>query len=218
MNEIEKAIHCLTVYNEKFPSTKEIAEIEKNLCNRNVLKDFCAQEDALKIAVLIKKFSSNIHVVIHSLGILTLLPEILEKDETIVSLSLGAGNTGRDFDLETTGRVAEFKFVQWRGGAESIRQNNIFADFFKLVSCDTQKKKELYVVGDIPVDFLKKSKRKITSVFSKDQKIGEEFKKMYKDKNYEKVCDYYKDFKDVVKIKDINDLTDVFKMCEDKNI
>lgn len=43
------------------------------------------------------------------------LPHILEPDERVESVSLGAGNTGRDFDLETNVRVAEFKFIHWRG-------------------------------------------------------------------------------------------------------
>jgi hypothetical protein len=37
--------------------------------------------------------------VIHAVGILTALPHILEHDERIETLSLGAGNTGRQFDL-----------------------------------------------------------------------------------------------------------------------
>jgi hypothetical protein len=36
--------------------------------------------------------------------------------------------TGRSFDLETSDRVAvaEFKFIRWQGGPESIRQNQLF--------------------------------------------------------------------------------------------
>jgi hypothetical protein len=32
---------------------------------------------------------------------------------------IGAGYTGREFDLETNYRVAEFKFIHWRGGPEA---------------------------------------------------------------------------------------------------
>ena len=78
----------------------------------------------LDSALVLKQAASQISVVVHSIGILTSLPYILEEDETIESLSLGAGSTGRPFDLETSLRLAEFKFIQWKGGAESIRQNS----------------------------------------------------------------------------------------------
>lgn len=68
----------------------------------------------------------KVNVVIHALGILLCLPHILEADGTVQYVSLGAGNTGRQFDLETDRRVAEFKFIQWQGGPESIRQNSLF--------------------------------------------------------------------------------------------
>ena len=42
--------------------------------------------------------------------------------------------TGRSFDLETSCRVAvaEFKFIRWQGDPESIRQNQLFKDFYLL--------------------------------------------------------------------------------------
>ena len=52
--------------------------------------------------------AGQVNVVIHALGILISLPYLLEDDEEIQSLSLGAGNTGRRYDLETDRRVAEF--------------------------------------------------------------------------------------------------------------
>lgn len=65
--------------------------------------------------------------------------------EQIESLSLGAGNTGRSHDLEPDRRIAEFEFIEWRGGAESIRQNSLFVDLFNLASSDIDKRKVLYV-------------------------------------------------------------------------
>jgi hypothetical protein len=53
---------------------------------------------------------------------LRLPPHVLEDDEHVEHLSLGAGNTRCPFDLETDRRVAEFKFVNWRAGPESICQ------------------------------------------------------------------------------------------------
>jgi hypothetical protein len=63
--------------------------------------------------------------VIHALGILLCLPHILRPGEVIDYVSLGAGNTGRAFDLETSLRVAEFKFIHGQGGPGSIRQNSL---------------------------------------------------------------------------------------------
>jgi hypothetical protein len=57
--------------------------------------------DLLESAITLKRTVGQINVLIYSIGILLPLPEILEKDEFIEHLSLGAGNTGRPFDLET---------------------------------------------------------------------------------------------------------------------
>ena len=103
--------------------------------------------DLLRAAAEIKRAASQINVTIHALGILRALPHILEPDETVQDVSLGAGNTGHPFDLTTTHRIAEFKFINWRGGAEAIRQNGIFKDFFNLESFNAEKKKCLYLLG-----------------------------------------------------------------------
>ena len=80
----------------------------------------------------------QINVVIHALGILLCLPHILRPGEVIDYVSLGAGNTGRAFDLETSLRIAEFKFIHWQGGPESIRQNSLFKDFYEMAEHETQ--------------------------------------------------------------------------------
>src|SRR5262245_43033610 len=74
-----------------------------------------ARDDVLIAAGEVKRLAGQINVVIHAAGILMCLPRILEPDETVEYVSLGAGNTGRPFDLETNKRVAEFKFIRWRG-------------------------------------------------------------------------------------------------------
>ena len=61
----------------------------------------------------------------------------------VPSLVLGAGNTGREFDLETNYRIAEFKFIHWRGGPDTIRQNSIFKDFFLLADGESANRKYL---------------------------------------------------------------------------
>jgi hypothetical protein len=85
--------------------------------------DFGIGPQLLHSAFLLKRIAGQVNVIVHSVGILLSLPYILEEGETIQDLSLGAGSTGSLFDLETDLRIAEFKFILWKGGAESIRQN-----------------------------------------------------------------------------------------------
>lgn len=81
------------------------------------------EDGALAAAAQLKRAAGQINVVIHALGILLCLPHILQPGEIIEYVSLGAGNTGRAFDLETDRRIAEFKFIHWQGGAESIARD-----------------------------------------------------------------------------------------------
>lgn len=90
--------------------------------------------------------AGQVHVLVHAAGILVALPHILEPDEMIESLSLRAGNTGKDFDLVTSRRLAEFKFIRWKGGPESIRQNSVFQDFFHLAAAETDRRRVLYLL------------------------------------------------------------------------
>ena len=169
---IDKAIK--SIRNFKGNSLKEgIATLETNIVGLDSEKtySFCSEnminKDLLNSALLIKKVSSQIDVVIHSSGIINSLPNILEKDEFVESVSLGAGNTGKKFDLETNFRVAEFKFIDWKGGSESVRQNGIFKDFYDLAEYETTKRKVLYVVGKkYPLKFFNGT-RAITSVLAK---------------------------------------------------
>ena len=77
-----------------------------------------ASKNVLAAAGEMKRLSGQIDVVIHALGIFLCLPKIFEGREYIEYASLGAGNTGRAFDLETDHRAAEFKFIQWQGVSE----------------------------------------------------------------------------------------------------
>jgi hypothetical protein len=47
------------------------------------------------------------------------------------------GNAGREFDLTTDQRVAEFRAIEWQGGPERIRQNSLFCDFDILTEQDS---------------------------------------------------------------------------------
>jgi hypothetical protein len=103
------------------------------------LRDESVGESHLMAALAVKAMAGQVNVVIHTLGILVSLPYLLEDGELVESLSLGAVNTGRKHDLETNRRIAELKFIEWRGGAESIRQNTLFIDLFGLASSDSSK-------------------------------------------------------------------------------
>src|SRR5208283_3156081 len=112
-----------------------------------VLTTCGAKADVLGAAGQIKQLAGQINVVIHALGILLCLPHILRAGEVIEYVSLGAGNTNRNFDLETNQRIAEFKFIRWQGGPEVIRQNALFKDFYEMAEHATEKQRLLYVLG-----------------------------------------------------------------------
>ncbi|MES2209266.1 MAG: hypothetical protein V4515_03675 [Chloroflexota bacterium] len=158
--------------------------------------------ETLDAALLMKRASAQIDVLVHAIGILNALPYILDPGEVVESLSLGAGNTGRAHDLETDRRVAEFKFIEWRGGPESIRQNGVFKDLFGLASNPTKKRRVLYLVGTKhPVRFLE-NRRALSSVLSKDAATAARFREIYGDR-FQTVREYYMTVRDLVQIVDL---------------
>jgi hypothetical protein len=189
--------------------TATLAKVEADL--RGVSLDECSsvltqsgvERQALAAAATLKRVAGQVNVAIHALGILLCLPHILEPDEIVEYVSLGAGNTGRDFDLETNHRVAEFKFIHWRGGAESIRQNSIFKDFFLLAESKSSKRKYLYVLGtEYPLKFLNAG-RALSSVLSKDKRVGDQFHAKFGDQ-YRVVREYYLAHGDKVTVSDVS--------------
>lgn len=149
-----------------------------------------ATSNLLSAAYAVKRAAGQINVLIHAVGGLLLVPQIMEPGEKIEYVSLGAGNTGRAFDLETDRRVAEFKFIHWRGGADTIRQNSLFKDFYLLAEHPTEKRKELYVLDTkYPLKFLRAG-RALRSVLSKNVTLWEAFQAKHAD-TYETVGDYY---------------------------
>lgn len=174
-----------------------LIELQKLCGNRGIDNAFLAS------ALSIKRIAGQINVIIHAAGILHSLLSVLEPGEVVESVSLGAGNTGRKFDLETNLRVAEYKFIDWQGGPESIRQNSVFKDFFELAEYETTKKKYLYVVGtDFPLRFFRGG-RALTSVLSRQPAILARIAAKY-GASIVRVCDYYVLKKDEVQICDIS--------------
>ena len=125
------------------------------------------------------------------------------RGEKVEYVSLGAGNTGGEFDLETTERIAEFKFISWRGGAVSIRQNSIFKDYVLLAEHPTPKRKYLYVLGThYALKFLHGG-RALNSVLSPNDKLQKMFLDRFGDR-FRTVRDYYAAHAGAVRIEEVS--------------
>lgn len=170
-----------------------------------IQRDQNASAEALRGALTVKSLSGQVNVTIHALGIVVALPYILEPEDTVIDVSLGAGNTGRSFDLETDRQVAEFKFIRWRGGAESIRQNGVFIDLFHLAEAETDRRKVLYLTGiEHPMRFLNGA-RNLNSVLSKNAAVHDRFRTMYGDE-FTIVRQYWKRVEHKVELVDLLDV------------
>jgi hypothetical protein len=121
-------------------------------------------ESAMVIRERVGKLDSLIHAAVISLA----LPLILEPGEVVTNRpSLGAGNdSSRPFDLETNFRVAEFKVASWQG-QDSMRQRGLFADAVGLSLDRSGRRRELYVLGELPIRFLTRSRANATTKLSK---------------------------------------------------
>lgn len=195
---------------------KHISDLEQTLAGKTreeatalVAADGITSE-ALLAALVIKAMAGQINVIVHALGILLSLPYLLEEGETIEGLSLGAGNTGRNHDLETDKRVAEFKFITWRGGADTIRQNGLFVDLFNLASSDTTKRRELYVLGKREPDRFLNGRRAIPSVLTKHATVKERFDLRHAANGYRTVRQYWDSVRDQVEIIDLRERVPMF--------
>ncbi len=190
--------------------TATLARIEHEV--RGVGVDGCeglldrarASHRTLAAASELKRMAGQVNVTIHALGILLCLPHILEENETIEYVSLGAGNTGRRFDLETDLRIAEFKFIRWRGGPESIRQNMTFKDFYELAGYPTSKQKYLYLLGTERALKFFRGRRAMKSVLSRNEELRSRFFDRFGER-YGTVGEYFADHGDLVKIADVSD-------------
>ena len=157
--------------------------------------------DLLAAAYDVKRAAGQINVLIHAVAVLLLVPKIVESGERIEYVSLGAGNTGRPFDLETDRRIAEFKFIHWKGGAETIRQNALFKDFYQLAENPSQKRKELFVLGTThPLKFLLGG-RALDNVLSKNAALAQGFRDRY-GRRFETVGQYYQFRRHAVEVRD----------------
>jgi len=145
VNPLLRSLGYIEAFHKNSP-TLQIAEIESALngLEKQAVSSLCSEMNVspvlLQSAVEIKQAASQISVIIHAVGILISLPYILNDGEKVQSVSLGEGNTGKQFDLETSHRIAEFKFIHWQGSSESVRENNLFKDFYLLAESKSRKK------------------------------------------------------------------------------
>src|SRR6266513_5047353 len=177
--------------------TERLAGLEALFENadRQRSAELCETQDLgfglLHAALELKKVASQVNVLIHAAGILMALPSILRGTEVVQTLSLGAGNTGRQFDLETARRIAEFTFIHWRGGAESIRQNSLFKDFYYLAEARSEKVRCLYLLElERPLQLFNGG-RSLAGVMSRNTKFAKEFRHRY-GRRFKVVGDYYR--------------------------
>jgi len=211
-------INTFTLIQGQSPSKQKdvrtlISELESIFLSKGK-KDVLAFVDGYKITEIfteklyIKKLSAQVDTIIHAYGILLSLPKILDDDETIEYLSLGAGNTGKPFDLSTSKRVAEFKFAKWDTKNNTIRQNKIFENFLELAIDvgNVGKKKYIYCLSaEEIIKFLTNSERALGSVLSRSS-----INKKHPDIQikYKTVKEFYADYKHEVEIVELNNLLD----------
>lgn len=207
-DDLASAVRALQEFARPGELTARISDLEWALSGRErsaaleTLARERVSEEMLAGAIEIKRVAGEVNVAIHALGILLALPHVLQPGERIESLSLGAGNTGRPFDLETDRQVAEFKFIAWRGGAESIRQNSLFIDIFRLAMADTDRRRVVYLTGlEHPLRFLR-GRRALGSVLSKNASAASRFREGYGDR-YAVVSDYWRDASASVELVDL---------------
>jgi len=104
-----------------------------------------------------------------------LLPDILEEDEIVTSLSPGAGSSEtKRFDLETSHRVAEFTFIEWTGN-DNTRWQKMFKDFYRLAEFDTNQSKELWLTDDAYVLKIPQKRIKHSQCHAQAQRFLGEF-------------------------------------------
>lgn len=192
-----------------------VSTIETSLrgASADVCAEVCSSNEVnsalLESCLVLKRAAGQINELVHAIGILISLPRLLKEGERVEELSLAAGNTGKSFDLQTNRQIAEFTFIDWKGGPEVIRQNKLFKDFYNLAECTTDKKRFIYTLGlDYPMKFFNGG-RALKSVMSRHNKMWKEFQNRY-GTQLKVVRDYYNLKKDDVQIEDLSEIVPGF--------
>jgi hypothetical protein len=212
---LDQALLTLETFASAGGLTGRIADLEQAFASKSrsdivtLLQHEAIDETVLAAALAVKRVAGEINVIVHAVGVLTALPYVLEEGERVESLSLGAGNTGRLHDLETDRQIAEFKFINWRGGTEPVRQNTLFFDLFRLASSPTTKRRVLYVVGKtIPLRFLN-NRRALNSVLT-NATVAARFRSLHGDR-FATVRDYFATVRELVEVIDLAEFVPTFR-------
>lgn len=114
--------------------------------------------ELLSAAVVTRRYLGRINDLIHASAISLILPTLLDSDEVVQGRpSLAAGNDPtRPYDLQTNKRVAEFKLAHW-AGADAMRKRGVFQDLVHLAADTSDRRAQLFVVGQAPIKFLRGS-------------------------------------------------------------
>jgi len=161
---MEKSFQVLARFLSGRPLTDVIAELEYALDGTRpgqaapLVADAGIDAHLLAATVAVRAGVGRLNDLIHASGIALALPHLLDASETVVNRpSLAAGNDpSRPFDLETDQRICEFKFSRWTG-ADAMRKRGVFKDFVELAADTSGRQGYLYVLGDRPGRFLRKT-------------------------------------------------------------
>lgn len=163
-DSLRAAVEHLADFMDGRPLTARVAQLEGALQNadaesvQQITSDLEVDPATLTAALTVRSAFGRVSDVIHALVITLALPRILGPGEIVtVRPSLAAGNDPtRKFDLETNLRVAEFKVSAW-SGADAGRKRGAFVDLVHVALDDTDRSKQVYVLGDAPGHFLESS-------------------------------------------------------------
>lgn len=183
---------------------KKIKEITENIKDIN--------HESFKAAKIIKESKSQINETVHAIGIIILLPKILDKQEKVESVSLAAGSDRSGFDLVTDKRVAEFKFG--KSPKEQLigyRRRTFYSDYLCLLMNIDKNDKTQYFYLYQPHLFIKfiKGKSQWKNVLKKNLSLMNRFENFLKrhNSNASTVKEVYDEFDNgSIIIEDINSL------------
>lgn len=184
-----------------------IASLESRLkgadldATRVLRSEVFGSADLFSAAVTVKLAAAQIDNILHAVGVLQMLSQILLPNEKIVSASLASA--GGRADLLTNRRVAEFKFIHWKEGRNSLRNMSTLEDFIRLAERPkAPKRRELYLLG--PDHFLRfaKGRSSLRSVFRKNRALVDRLEAI--DPRWKTVGDYFASRSSRVSILDLH--------------
>jgi hypothetical protein len=162
--DLQAGIAALIAFTGAGPMTQTVADLEHAVAGLppNEIESAVARAglsaELLRAGLLVRESFGRVDDIIHASAISVVLPKVLEEGEALKRPSLAAGNDpSRQFDVETDRRIAEFKLARWRG-ADAMRKRQVFKDLVNLTLDETERRAELYVLGERPIRFLRSTK------------------------------------------------------------